>query len=459
MTLAALRGRFGSLADAPATFLLAGARVIDPSDGTDEVRDLAVVAGRIADPRRLPDGAPRVDATGLLAVPGFCDLHTHLREPGGEGAETVASGARAAAHGGFTTICAMPNTTPPLDDARAVAKVSGAGRVAAARVRVIGSVTAGRDGTVLADLAALREAGVIAVSDDGATVADGEVARLAFERCADLGLLLVEHCEDPLLADGGVMRSGATATRLGLRGWAPEAELAVVRRDLELAADTGARLHLTHLSCAASLDAIRAARARGVDVTCDVTPHHLSLTDAWVDGGRRFAWEAPGDIDASLAYDGHCRVNPPLPARDDALALLAGLADGTVDAIATDHAPHGPQRKLVPFDEAAPGLVGLETALSLGLAAVAAGMVALPVLIGALSTSPARIVGEERALGTGATADLAVIDPAATWTVAADRLASRSANTPLIGRELPGVVRLTVADGRVTWNDGLLPLR
>jgi dihydroorotase len=274
------------------------------------------------------------------------------------------------------------------------------------------------------------------------------------ERCAALDLPLIEHAEDATLAAGAVMRAGPMANRLGLRGWPPEAELACVERDLGLAERTGARLHLTHLSTAAALDAVRSARSRGVRVTCDVTPHHLAMTDAWVAGARAFAWDEPHDVDDSLAYDGRCRVNPPLPARDDALALLAGLADGTIDAVATDHAPHPPQRKLVPFDEAAPGLIGLETALSVGLAGVAAGRVPLPVLLAALSSGPARVIGEARGLGVGAVADLVVFDPAATWTVAADGLASRSSNTPLLGRELPGVVRLTVAEGRVTWDDG-----
>jgi dihydroorotase len=226
------------------------------------------------------------------------------------------------------------------------------------------------------------------------------------------------------------------ATRLGLAGWPASAELTIVERDIALAAETGGWLHLTHLSTAAALDAVRRAKAAGVRVTCDVTPHHLALTDAWVAGDRRFAWDEPGDpyapLDPALAYDGACRVNPPRPTRDDALALLGGVADGTVDAIATDHAPHPPERKLVEFAAAAPGMVGLETALS------------------AMSTKPARLVGERRAIEPGAIADLILVDPTATWRVEREALASASANTPLLGRELPGVVRLTVADGRVT---------
>ncbi len=397
--------------------------------------------------------APRVAGGGLVVAPGFVDLHTHLREPGDEGAETIASATAAAARGGFTAVCAMPNTTPALDDGALLRDLDARVPAPGTRVRWIGAVTRGRGGETLADLEALAAAGAVAFSDDGAAVTDG-LSRAALERCAVLDLPLIEHAEDAGLAAGSVMRAGPTALGLGLRGWPPEAELACVERDLTLAERTGARLHLTHLSTAGALDAVRAARSRGVRVTCDVTPHHLALMDAWVAGARTFAWDEPGDVDDALAYDGRCRVNPPLPARDDALALLAGLADGTVDAVATDHAPHPPQRKLVPFEEAAPGLIGLETALSLGLAAVAAGRVPLPVLLAALSSGPARIIGESRGLARGAVADLVVFDPTATWTVAAEMLASRSSNTPLLGRELPGVVRLTVAGGHVTWTDG-----
>lgn len=445
--------RFGRLTDAPASFLLAGVRVIDPNDGTDAVRDLAVVDGFLDDPRAVPAEAERIEAAGWVAAPGFCDLHAHLREPGAEGAETIASGARAAARGGFTTICAMPNTEPPLDEPARIAWVAERGREASCRVRVIGTVTRGRDGQALCDLGAMAGAGAVAFSDDGAAVPSSRLARAAMAYLRGLGLPLIEHAEDASLAEGSVMRSGATAARLGLGGWTPSAELTVVERDIALAAETGARLHLTHLSTTAALEAVRRARARGLPVTCDVTPHHLALTDAWVAGSRRFAWEEPddGEIVADRAYDANCRVNPPLASREDALALLAGLGDGTVDAIATDHAPHPPERKLVPLDEAAPGMIGLETALSLGLSAVEAGRLDLGSLVAALSIRPAEIIGERRSLTLGQLADLAVFDPAARWRVDASALASASANTPLLGMELPGVVRLTVADGRVTF--------
>jgi dihydroorotase len=447
-------GTFGRLTDAPATFLLAGVRVIDPNDGTDAVRDLAVVDGFLDDPRAVPGARERIDGTGLVAAPGLCDLHAHLREPGDEGSETIASGSRAAARGGFTTVCAMPNTDPPLDEPARIGWVLERGREAACRVRAIGAVTRGRAGEDLAELGAMAEAGAVGFSDDGAAIPSPRMARAALGYLAGLGLPLIEHPEDAVLAAGGVMRSGPTAVRLGLSGWPPGAELTIVERDIALAAETGARLHLTHLSTAASLDAVRRAQARGLPVTCDVTPHHIALTDAWVAGSRRLAWEEPSvesALDQGPAYDGCCRVNPPLPSREDALALLAGIADRTVDAIATDHAPHPPERKLVPFDEAAPGLIGLEMALSLGLAAVEGGRLELGNLLAALSIRPAEIIGERRSLAIGQPADLVVFDPAARWRVDASSLASASANTPLLGMELPGVVRLTVADGRVTY--------
>ena len=438
----------GRLTDAPASLLLAGVRVIDPSDGTDAIRDLAIHEGRFV--HHAPANAEQVDGHGLIAAPGFFDLHVHLRDPGDPATETIESGARAAAKGGFTTICAMPNTDPPIDRPELVTALRYRTAEAACRIRVIGAATLGRRGERIAELEGMLAAGVIAFSDDGSAIPTDDLARSILSVLANSSVPLIEHAEDASLAGAGVMRAGATASRLGLSGWPPEAESSVVERDLALAEETGARLHLTHLSTGASIAAVRRAKARGVRVTCDVTPHHLALTDAWVAGSRRFAWEDPDEADPGLAYDGTCRVNPPLASRDDARALLTGLADGTIDAIATDHAPHPPERKLVPFEEAAPGLIGLETALSLGLAAVAAGALELPILLAALSTRPAAIIGESRSLAIGAPADLVVFNPTANWRVDASSLASASSNTPLLGMELTGVVRLTVADGRVT---------
>lgn len=437
--------RFGLLTDRPATFVLVGGRVIDPSDGSDEERDIAVRDGLVVE---AADDAERIDASGWVIAPGFCDLHAHLREPGISGAETIASGTRAAAHGGFTTVCAMPNTDPPLDSADAVGAVVAA--PASARVRVIAAATRRRAGGELTAVEELGRAGAIGVSDDGAAVPSAALTADLLARLPPLGLPLFEHAEDASVAGGGVMRAGPAATRLGLAPWPPEAEVAIVERDIALAEAAHARLHLTHLSTARSLDAVRAAKARGVAVTCDVTPHHLALTDEWVAGSRRFAWEE-ADPRSELAYDGRCRVNPPLASRDDAMNLLAGVADGAVDAIATDHAPHPAESKLVPFAQAAPGLIGLETALSVGLLTVEAGRLSLSALLAALSTRPAAIVGEKRGLRTGERADLVAFDPAAGWRVDATTLGSASANSPLVDMELPGVVRLTVADGRVTY--------
>ena len=303
------------------------------------------------------------------------------------------------------------------------------------------------------------------MSDDGAAVATAPLVRAMLEELAEFGLPLIEHAEDATLAAGAVMRAGPIATRLGLPGWPASAELAIVERDIALAEETGGWLHVTHLATAGALEAIRRAKSRGVRVTCDVTPHHLALTDSWVAGSRQYAWEEPTGVaaepfsfplDAGLAYDPSCRVNPPLASRADALALLAGVADGTVDAIATDHAPHPRERKAIEFGAAAPGMIGLETALSLGLAAVEAGRLTLLRLLGALGAGPAALIGESRSLLRGAPADLVVFDPAARWRVEASSLASRSSNTPLLGMEVPGVVRLTVADGRITYQDGLL---
>jgi len=459
-----MAGRFGRLTDGPASFVLAAVRLVDPSTGTDAVTDLVVTDGIVATGgEAAPFRAPRIDAAGLVAAPGFCDLHTHLRAPGDEGAETIDSGTRAAAHGGFTTVCAMPNTQPALDEPLRVRGLLAEAAGAAARVRVVAAATHGRDGEQLTDYGALARAGVVGFSDDGHAVADAAVVRRALTYLAPLHVPLIQHAEEPSLAAGTVMRAGPTATRLGLAGWPPSAELTVVQRDLALAAETGAWIHFTHISTAAAVDAIRATRVAGVRVTADVTPHHLALADTWVAGDRRWAWdegtELDGTLDAALAYDGATRVNPPLPARSDAVALLGAVTDGTIDAIATDHAPHPPERKAVPFAEAAPGLIGLETALGIGLEAVAAGQLELPTLLAALSTRPAALIGEGRSLAAGSVADLVVFDPAAQWTVEPGTLASRSHNTPLLGRGLPGVVRLTVAGGRVTYDDGLLAPR
>jgi dihydroorotase len=460
--------RFGSLSDPAATFVLSGARVVDPSAGEDQIRDLAVVDGLLADPASLPADATRVDGSGLVVAPGLCDLHAHLREPGLERAETIESGAQAAARGGFTTICAMPNTDPPLDDPESVRWVLDRASGAACRVRVVATATRGRAGEGLTDVEDLAKAGVAGVSDDGTAVSSETLVRELLTRLASLGLPLIEHAEDLGLTAGAVMRAGPTATRLGLAGWPEGAELSIVERDIALAEETGAWVHFTHLSTAGGLDVIRRAKERDVRVTCDVTPHHLALTDAWVAGWRGFAWEEPAGLaadpfgaplDAAVAYDSACRVNPPLPSRVDALALLEGVADGSIDAIATDHAPHVPEAKERPFEEAPPGMLGLETAFALTLTElVEPGVLALHDALACLSWQPAAIAGLDGHGGPiepGRPANLCVVDPAVRWEVDPSRLASRSRNTPYAGRKLTGRVRHTVLRGEPVVVDGI----
>ncbi|HET8586546.1 MAG TPA: dihydroorotase, partial [Candidatus Limnocylindria bacterium] len=363
---------------------------------------------------------------------------------------------RAAARGGYTMVCLQPDEARPLDRPEAVARMVTAAAVATG-VRVMAGAAASGNEDRLAELGALAEAGATAVvAPPGSSAAQ---VRSALLYLAPLGLPLVVRPEDASLAGARPMRAGPTATRLGLSGWPASAEVVVVERDIALAEEVGGGIHLASLSTGGALDAVRRARARGVDVTCDVTPHHLALSDRWIAGDRRFAWDAAeprafdDPLDPQLAYDGACRVDPPLASRADAAALLTAVDDGSVDAIATDHRPQPPQRKVVEFSAATPGIVGLQTALSLGLAAAAAGRIDLVTLLAALSSRAAMRVGERRGLAIGQPADLVIFDPTATWQVEREALASVHANTPLLGRELPGVVRLTVAAGRLTYDD------
>jgi dihydroorotase len=409
--------------------------------------------------------AEGVDASGVVVAPGFIDLHAHLREPGNEDAETVATGLAAAAHGGFTTVCAMPNTTPALDEPGVLASIRGAAGASGSSVELLayGAVSTGRAGETLAALGELADAGVIGFSDDGAPIRSAAILRSALAYAGALGIPIVDHAEDPTLTDGAEANDGFVSTVLGLRGWPASAEEAAVARDLAILADVhrdvaAARLHLTHVSTAGALELIRRAKASGLPVTCDVTPHHIALTDEWVAGARRFSWEAgpegdpwrDGAITAS-PYVSSLRVNPPLRSPADALACLAALADGTADAIATDHAPHNEVDKAVEFGAAANGISGIETALGLVLSAVDAGQLSLSRAIAALSIGPASVLGRTRGLVEGAPADLVVFDRSERWTVTADSLASKGKNSPLLGMELPGRVLLTVAGGRVAY--------
>ena len=393
-----------------------------------------------------------LEARGYLVRPGFIDLHAHLREPGFEDSETIASGARAALRGGFTTICAMPNTEPAIDSPGLVTEVITRGRAAAAaRVLPIATITRGRAGRELADLIELSAAGAVAFSDDGSPVDDAQLFRHAMEYARTKDLLIIEHAQDMGLSGKGVMHEGVVSARLGLPGIPSAAEETAVARDISIAEMTGARLHLTHVSTKGAIASIRDAKARGIRVTCDVTPHHLSMTDDWVAGSRAFAWERePSLAPTATPYDSTTKVNPPLRAWSDVRALWEGLADGTVDAIATDHAPHASVRKDVEFDQAAFGISGLETALLLVLGGVAAGLADRDTVIRALTTGPAGILGIPVPND-----DWIAIDPDVEWTVTADALASMGKNTPLIGRKLRGRVVYAVVGGEVRYEGGL----
>jgi len=451
--------------------------LVDPASSREGPGEIVVTDGILQAVTWL-DGAEAegVDASGVIVTPGFLDLHAHFREPGNEDAETIATGLAAAAHGGFTAVCVMPNTTPPLDEPSVLARIRDAVAASGSPVTLLahGAVSAGRAGLQLAALGELADAGVVGFSDDGAPVHSASLFRNALAYAGMLGLPIIDHAEDTTITEGAEANEGLIATVLGLRGWPGAAEAGAVARDLAILADVlrdvpGARLHLTHLSTAASLELVRHAKAAGLPVTCDVTPHHLGLTEDWIAGARRWSWEALGDDGAArdpwrdgaitaLPFDPSLRVNPPLRSATDAAACLAALADGTADAIATDHAPHTEVDKAVEFGLAANGISGIETALGVVLAAVDAGRLTLATAIAALTTGPARVLGDRapgggrpRGLIEGEPADLVVFDRSATWTVDAEALASKGRNSPLLGRELSGRVLLTVAGGRIAY--------
>jgi len=428
-----------------------GGRVIDPSQGIDRRADVLIVNGHIAAvterPGAAPEGYRAVDASGLVVAPGFVDLHAHLREPGQEWKETIATGTRAAARGGFTTVCAMPNTVPAQDSASVVQDVlRRAAESAAVRVLPIGAITVGRKGSQLAPMAELAEAGVVAFSDDGDPVVDANLMRQALAYASSLGMPVINHAEDHSIGHGGVMNEGLVSARLGLAGTPAEAEAVMVSRDLLLAELTGARLHVPHVSTRMAVEHIRAARARGVRVTAEATPHHLTMTDSWVYGHRG---AAPTAITED-AYDTNTKVNPPLRSEADRLAVVEALADGTIDAIATDHAPHGPTDKHVTFNEAAAGINNIETAFGSVAALVHSGSISLPDLIHRLTAGPASVIGS--ALGSlkrGAAADVVLLDLDRGWVVDPAAFASLSRNTPLGGVHFRGMVVMTVYGGKI----------
>jgi dihydroorotase len=434
----------------PDRLLIRDGRVIDPANGIDLAHaDVLVEEGRIVSVGAHRDASLQsvrvLDATGLIVAPGFVDLHTHLREPGFEYKETIETGTRAAAHGGFTTVCAMPNTEPAMDSRATVDFVlQRAAETGLVRVLPIGAVTKGRAGKQLAEMGELADAGCIGFSDDGNPVADAGIMRRALEYASTFDLPVIDHCEDPQLA-GGVMHEGWVSARLGLKGIPAASEENMVARDISLARETGAHVHIAHLSTSGSVELVRRAKAEGLRVTAEVTPHHLALNHEAV-------MYRNGD-QSLVAYDTNAKMYPPLRRAEDADACIQGLADGTIDAIATDHAPHAVQEKLCEFDLALNGTIGLETAFSLSLRA------GLPVerVIEALTIGPVRALGLDRhvhGLGTlsaGAAADVVLLDPGTEWTVTPETIASKGKNTPLRGQVLRGVVVATVYAGTVVY--------
>ncbi|MEE4608956.1 MAG: dihydroorotase [Desulfobacteraceae bacterium] len=415
---------------------ISGGRIIDPGR-SDTVGDVVVEDGRIRSvgPTDAEAADRIVDARNCLVVPGLIDIHVHLREPGHEYKETIASGAAAAAVGGFAAVCAMPNTSPVNDNAQVTRFIlDRAGAAGAARVYPVASITRGLKGDQLSEFAELKAAGAVAFSDDGRPVVGSRMMRRAMEYARGFDMPIVSHCEELDLVGDGVMNEGVVATRLGLAGIPNAAESIMVMRDIALAELTGTRLHIAHVSCAESIAAIRAAKDRGVRVTAETAPHYFTLTEA-----------------AVAEYDTRAKMNPPLRTEADRQAVRQALADGTLDAIATDHAPHSILEKDVEFDQAANGIIGLETALPLSLQLAADGVLSLTDLISKLTVGPARILGLPCGLIPGAAADLTVIDPHRSWTVEAERFASLSRNCPFDGWQVTGRAVLTMVDGRIVY--------
>ena len=420
--------------------IIKGGRVIDPGQGLDGTLDVLLnedgiieVAGAIDTPEEVVE----LDASGMIVTPGLIDVHVHLREPGGEHKETIETGSLAAVAGGFTSICAMPNTDPPVDDPAAVGFVKAMGeRVGAARVYPVGAISVGLAGTQLAEVGEMVEAGAVAITDDGNPVMDSGLMRMALEYTQAFGIPVADHPEDLGVSGAGVMNESVVSTRLGLRGKPSASEDIHIVRDLLLAGFTGGRIHLQHISTAYGVDAIRQAKARGVRVTAEATPHHLLLTDEAVDGYRTDA-----------------KMNPPLRGSADRAAVQEGLADGTLDTIATDHAPHHYDEKERAFDDAPFGIVGLETSLGLIMThVVGKGIIDLPTMVDRMSRAPAEAFGlPGGSLTPGSVADLTIIDPAAEWTIDRQAFRSKSHNQPFDAWELKGRARYTIVGGRIVF--------
>ncbi|MBW1755787.1 MAG: dihydroorotase [Deltaproteobacteria bacterium] len=427
--------------------VLRGGRVLDPSQGLDETADVVIEAGRIKDVGRDAGAAYQagedvriIDASGRWVCPGFIDLHVHLREPGQEYKEDIGSGLDAAAAGGFTAVCPMPNTKP-TNDTRAITEmmIARATEHGGARLLPFGAVTKGQKGAELTEMADLRDAGAIGVSDDGVCVMNAAVMRHAMEYARTFDLLVSQHCEDHHLTEGAQMHEGAHSTRLGLRGWPRAAEDIIVARDLILAETTGARYHVAHISSLGAVRLIREAKARGLRVSAEVTPHHLLLTD-----------------EALLGYDTYCKVNPPLREEADREALREALADGTIDCIATDHAPHTDLEKDCEFEEASVGINGLESAIGSMFQLVRDGVFKPLRFVETLSTAPARLMPdyEGGSLREGRRADVTILDPEAQWILDKEALRSKSHNTPLLDRELMGRPVMTIVGGNIVHELG-----
>lgn len=434
-----------------AILLITGGRLLDPSQGLDKIGDLLIAENRIAqlgDKGSIPpQGVPVLDSIGLVVCPGFIDLHCHLREPGFEEKETIATGTRAAARGGFTTVCCMPNTNPPLDNQAAINYVKSKARTeGVVNVSPIGCITKGRKGEELAEMKELAQAGVIGFSDDGNPVTNSRIMRHALDYSSSLGLVVIDHCEDKALTNGGLMNEGLVATRLGLKGMPAVAEEIMVARDLALAQLTGARLHVAHVSTEGSVDLIRWAKDKGIAVTAEVTPHHLTLTEEKVVGKQ-----------STSAYDTNAKVNPPLRTEKDINALITGLKEGIIDAIATDHAPHILADKMCEFELAAFGISGLETAFGCLMSLVHDGRLELTTLISKLTAGPARIIGDKFGeLGTlniGSQADITLFDPNREWIVDINEFASKGQNTPFSGSQFKGKVMATIVGGKIVYKD------
>ncbi len=420
--------------------LLKGGRVVDPTQKLDAVLDVVVVDGKIADVRAdadQPAGARVIDVSGQVVAPGFIDLHVHLREPGGEHKETIATGARAAVAGGFTAVCAMPNTDPPIDDPAAVGFVRAQGlRVGLARVYPMGAVSVGQNGERLTEMGEMVEAGAVGFTDDGRPVSDSGLMRLALEYAQSFKVPIASHCEEKSLSRGGSMNEGVVSTRLGLTGIPNAAEDVMIARDLMLAELTGGRIHIQHVSTFHGVELIRQAKARGIRVTAEATPHHLTLTDEACDGYRTEA-----------------KVNPPLRSEADRLAVVEGLIDGTLDVIATDHAPHHYDEKEQAFEDAPFGLVGLETALGIVFTHfVETKKLSMSQMVERMSCAPARAFAlPGGTLAAGSPADITVFDPRREWVVNPSQLLSKSKNTPFAGWRLVGRATTTIVGGKIVF--------